>query len=67
MEAYIDEMLSLMKEDGNIRACCGSSVGWYQYFTFSIQSVLAKVNNIREYLTPYRAVKYDCVKLKGDA
>ena len=27
MEAYIDEMLSLMKEDGNIRACCNSSVG----------------------------------------
>ena len=25
-----------------------------------------RVNNIRrEYLTPYRAVKYDCVKLKG--
>ena len=46
MEAYIDEMLSLMKEDDNIRACYGSSVRRYQYFTFSIQSVLARVNNI---------------------
>ena len=46
MEAYIDEMLSLMKEDGNIRACCGSSVGWYQYFTFGIQSVLRMLNGI---------------------
>ena len=28
--------------------------------------ISARVNNIRrEYLTPYRAVKYDCVKLKG--
>ena len=30
------------------------------------RSVLLRVNNIRrEYLMPYRAVKYDCVKLKG--
>ena len=28
--------------------------------------ILPRVNNIRrEYLTSYRAVKYDCVKLKG--
>ena len=50
MEAYIDdEMLSLMKEDDNIRACCGSSVGWYQYFTFGIQSVLRIQNGIPQY------------------
>ena len=50
MEAYIDdEMLSLMKEDGNIRACCSSSVGWYQYFTFGIQSVLRIQNGIPQY------------------
>ena len=32
----------------------------------TVISVLSRVNNIRgEFLTPYRAVKYDCVKLKG--
>ena len=40
------------------------------HFTYNFNSpndnVLPRVNNIRrEYLTPYRAVKYDCVKLKG--
>ena len=49
LEGYIDEMLSLMKEDGNIRACCSSSFGRYQYFTFGIQSVLQIQNGIPQY------------------
>ena len=39
------------------------------YFKGKVQiykKVLSRVNNIRrECLTPYRAVQYDCVKLKG--
>ena len=49
MEAYIDEMLSLMKENGNIRALCSSSVGRYQYYTFGIRSVLQIQNGIPQY------------------
>ena len=31
-----------------------------------VKNLIARVNNIRrEYLTPYRAVKYDCVHLNG--
>ena len=58
MEEYIDEMLSLMKEDDNIRACCGSSVGWYQYFTFGIQSVLRIQNGIPQYFDQAQLTSY---------
>ena len=37
-----------------------------KHFVFLLSTIVSRVNNIRrEYLTPYRAVKYDCVKLKG--
>ena len=37
-----------------------------RFVLFLSDIVLTRVNNIRrEYLTPYRAVKNDCVKLKG--
>ena len=37
-----------------------------KFTKINAHSVISRVNNIRrEYLTPYRAVKYDCVKLKG--
>ena len=35
--------------------------------TYNFPNSIIKIEliNIRECLTPYRAVKYDCVKLKG--